>query len=49
VVSNHEGGTKDQQLISFVVRVHGLAPVLTLKETASPTLPSPRFYGEKVA
>jgi hypothetical protein len=30
-VSNHEGCTKDKQLVSFVVRVHGLSPVLSLE------------------
>jgi hypothetical protein len=33
-VSNHERSTKDYQFISFVVRVHGLSPVLTMKEIA---------------
>jgi hypothetical protein len=37
-VSNHEGGIKDYQLISFVVR-YGLSGLLTMKEIASlPTM-----------
>jgi hypothetical protein len=51
-VSNHERSTKDYQFISFVVRVHGLSPVLTMKEMIGThyegTLPSfsPFLRGE---